>query len=151
MKKIILKTLITTFIISALLGIYIVIFDYWNDITGKILLSTITIFGFSIPGLACSANYEKSDNKTISVTGMTICFISCCYFLLLDWEIINFDIFDDIMWKLMISCILLSASLAHICLLLLINPSNKKVNYFKKSTIYLSIAMDLLLLFEIYS
>lgn len=151
MRKIILKTLIIAFIVSALLGISIVLFDLWNDVTGKILLSTVTIFGFSIPGLACSANYEKTKNKTVSTIGMITCFVSGIYFLLLIWELLNFNFLNSIMWKFSVTCIILSASFGHICLLLLIDSGNKKVNYLKNSTILISIILDLLLLFEIYS
>lgn len=53
MKKVALKTLIITFIINAILGISIILLNLWNDITSKILLTTVTIFGFSIPCLIC--------------------------------------------------------------------------------------------------
>lgn len=151
MRKIILKTLIITFIISALLGISIILLDLWNDVTGKILLTTVTIFGFSIPGLACSTNYEKAKDKLIPTIGIITCFVSGIYFLLLFWEVLNFDFFDDMIWKLILTCILLSASFGHICLLLLINSTEKIVNLFKNSTIALSIIMDLLLLIVIFS
>ena len=69
MKKVVLKTLIITFIINAILGISIIILNLWNDITSKILLTTVTIFGFSIPCLICSTNYEKAKNKLIPIIG----------------------------------------------------------------------------------
>ena len=151
MKKIILKTLIITFIISAILGILIILLDLWNDITDKIFFTTISIFGFSIPGLACSANYEKAENKFIPIVGMITCFASGIYFILLFWGAFNSDFFDQFKWKIILTCILLSASFGHICLLLLINSTKKIINYFKKSTIALSIIIDLLLLFMIFS
>ena len=150
MKRIILKTLIITFIISAIFGILIILLGLWNDIAGKILLTTVTIFGFSIPGLACSINYEKAKNTLIPTIGMLTCFVSGIYFLLLIWEVVNFNFFDALPWKFMSTCILLSASFGHICLLLLINSTEKIVNYFKNSTITLSIIMDLLLLVVIF-
>ena len=53
MKKIALRTLIVTFIIGALLGIGIIVFDLWNETTAKFFLSFVTIFGFNVPALAC--------------------------------------------------------------------------------------------------
>lgn len=150
MKKIVLKTLILTFIISAVLGISIIFLDLWNDITAKILLSTVIIFGFSIPGLACSANYEKAEDKTFSIVGITTCFISCIYLLLLTWGFLEFDFFDKLNWKFILSGILVSASFGHISLLLLVDPKEKIVNYFKSGTVILSLIMDILLMIMIF-
>lgn len=146
MKKIVLKTLIFTFIISAVLAITIIFLDLWNYMTGKILLSTVIIFGFSIPGLSCSTNYEKSKDKTFSIVGISTCFISCVYLLLLTWEILDYDLFANLNWKFILSGILLSSSFGHISLLLLIDSKEKIVNYFKNGTIILSVIMDMLLM-----
>lgn len=81
---------------------------------------------------------------------MTICFVSCIYFLLLIWEIFNFDFLDNLLWKFVLTCILLSISFGHMCLLLLINSTEKIVKIFRNSTITLSIIMDLFLLIEIF-
>ena len=81
---------------------------------------------------------------------MIICFVSCIYFLLLIWEIFNFDFLDNLLWKFVLTCILLSISFGHICLLLLINSTEKIVKIFRNSTITLSIIMDLFLLIEIF-
>ncbi len=151
MKKTALKILIITFIISAILGISIILLNLWNDVSVKILLTTISIFGFSIPGLACSLNYEKSKDKLIPTLGIITCFVSCIYFLLVIWGIFNYKLLGEFLFEFMVNCILFSASFGHICLLLLINSSDKKVNYFKYGTISLSICMDLLILIEIYT
>lgn len=146
LKKIILKTLITTFVISAILGIMIIVLDLWNNLTINVLFSTLTIFGFSIPGLCCSTSYDKEKNKIFSKIGITTCIISCIYFLLIIWDVLEFKLFDELNWKIILSGILLSSSFGHICLLLLVDSENKNVNYLKKSTIGLSIFMDILLL-----
>ena len=150
MKKIFLKIFFSTFIISAILGILIILLDLWNNITGKILLSTGIIFGFSVPGLSCTITYEKEKSRLFSLFGILICFISCAYFLLLIWNLLEFSFFNHLNWKFMLSAILLSSSSGHICLLLTINSNNKLVNYFKSGTVLLSIIMDLLLLLQIY-
>lgn len=81
---------------------------------------------------------------------MTICFVSCIYFLLLIWEIFNFDFLDNLLWKFVLTCILLSISFGHMCLLLLINSTEKIVKIFRNSTITLSTIMDLFILIEIF-
>ncbi len=150
MKKVALVTLITSLIIWSLIGVFIVVFDFWNDATARIFLSLITIFGFSFPCLACSIGIEKAKNKIIPVAGLTISIIGCLYILLLLWKIINFDLFNGLMWKIMFTTITLSASLAHMSLLLLINSSSKTVNIMKWTTIVLSLFVDLFILLSIY-
>ena len=81
---------------------------------------------------------------------MTICFVSCIYFLLLIWEIFNFDFLDNLLWKFVLTCILLSISFGHMCLLLLINSTEKIVKIFRNGTITLSTIMDLFILIEIF-
>lgn len=147
MKKIVLITLIFTFIISAVLGISIILFDLWNDATAKVLLSTIIIFGFSIPGLICSANYEKVKNKTFPIIGIAICFISCIYLLLLAWEFLRLN---NLALKFIASGALLSSSVGHISLLLLVNSKVKIVNCFKYGTVILSAIMDIISLLSIF-
>ena len=166
MKKTFLKTLISMFVISAILGIFIILLDLWNETTSKILLSTIFIFLFSIPALACSASYEKFisikntenkkfynsgiiNNEKFAIGGIISCFISCIYFLLLIWKVINFSFFDDFIWKIIWSCVLISLSFGHISLISLVVSDNKNVNYFKDRTIILSLILDALLLTEI--
>jgi hypothetical protein len=149
MKKIILKILIATLMMSAVLGILIIVLDLWNEITSNVLLTTATIFGFSIPGLCCSTIYEKENTKRFSVIGITICLLSCICFLLLIWEIIDFDFWNDM--KVISSASLLSASFGHLSLLLRIDAKEQIVIIFKKATIILSAIMDILLLIEICS
>ena len=151
MKKTILKVLIATFIISAVLGIGIVLLDLWNEVTAKILLSTVTIFSASIPGLCCSISYEKSKNVVVPQIGMIVTTISCIYFLLLVWEIITFNWSNEFAWDFMSTCILLPISFGHISLMLLIDSEDSKVNIFKIGTIILAVILNVLVLVEIYA
>ena len=151
MKKIILKVLIATFIISALLGIGIILLDWWNEVTAKILLTTVTIFSASIPGLCCSISYEKSKNVVVPQIGMIVTTISCIYFLLLIWELITFKWASEFTWDFMSTCILLPISFGHMSLMLLIDSDDDKVNIFKIGTISLSVILNILILVEIYA
>lgn len=150
MKKIVLKTLIITFVISAIFGIFIVISGLWNDLTERIMLSTAIIFTFSLSGLVCSSCYEKTQNKQIPTIGIIISAISCLYFLVLIWFLYTVDL-GDFSWKLGWSLIILSAAAAHICLLLLTDPNNKIVNYIRYGTCIMTIIMTILLIVDIFS
>jgi hypothetical protein len=151
MKKIIIKTLITTFILGALIGIIAVIFDLWNDVTEKILLSIIVLFGFSISGLASSTAYEKAKDKFIPIVGLIITIISVIYFELVVWEITIFKLTSDLAWQLPIILILLSVSSGHISLLMLISSEEDVVKMSKMGTIVVSLIMDALFINNIVS
>lgn len=144
MKKIILKVFIITFIISGLLGIFLVLADSWNELSSRIYLSNIVIFSCSVPGVICSGCYDKGKNKAISGTGTAICIISCLYFLALIWNVITFDFFNFFIWKLMAIFIILTASSGHICLLLYITSDDPASNGFKYTTIGISLLLDVL-------
>ena len=151
MKKLVLETLIITFIISALFGIGIVLLDLWDDVSIKILFTTVTIFCASIPGLCCSISYEKSKDKVVPLVGIIVCVISCIYFILLTWELVTFEWDNALAWDFMATCIVAPLSLGHISLLLLVESNDEKVKYFKIGTIILSVILDILILVEIYA
>ena len=150
MKKTILKTLIAVFLIGALLGICFVLFGIWNEITGRIFLSSLILFSVGIPGLACSVLYEKKTNPGTAITGMIICFLGALYFLALTWGVFDFNIFDAFKWKLMFTFIILSTSSAHISLLLLINSKKDSVQIVRNSTIIFSLIFDAILMLAIF-
>ena len=150
MKKIVLKVLIITFVISAMLGIFVVLSGIWNNVTEKVLLSTAAIFCFGLPGLICSACYDKIESKQIPIIGMTTCIASCIYLLFLIWFFLAADV-SDFVWQAVWACITMSASFGHVSLLLLIDSDNKMVNYLKNGTCILTFIMDALLLLDIYS
>jgi len=151
MKKTILYTLIVTFCLSALLGIGIIVLDMWNDLTSRVLLTTVTIFGFSIPALCCSAIYGKEDKKILSIIGIAVCVLSGLHILLMIWEIIPDDLlFDDSNLNLLFSGIILSVSLGHLSLMNLIDNKDSVVNSVKMSTIGVSVILDCLLMMLIW-
>lgn len=157
MKKIFLKTLVWSLVISAILAIFIIITDFESSICSKILLSTLLIFPFSITGLCCSSIYEKPKLKTFSLIGIIINIIGCLLYLGVIWDILDVCILfcEDHeglnIWQLLFTSTTLSTSFAHISLLLLINSQDKIVNTIKKTTIITSIILDLIILDGIWT
>ena len=145
MKKNILKILIISLCISALIGIIIILTGKFGKLESKILLTTLSIFIFSIPSLCCSTIYDK--DKKLSKIGIIISILANIISILLIWKIIDRNII--IPWKFLITLILLSNSLGHISLLLLLN-SNKITKIVRNITITLSIIIDLILLLIIW-
>lgn len=93
-KKIFLYTLITSIAVSALIGILVIISGEFGEFQSRVLLTTLTIVGTSILGLACGAFLEsqKTQNlkfKIIPIAGILLSVVSAFFILLLTWEIIG--------------------------------------------------------------
>ena len=149
MKNILLKILIITLSISALLGIVIIIFDVDSDIAEKTLLTSLVVFGFSVPGLCCSTVFGKKYRTPLSITGMIICLAGCMYFLLTIWEAINIEFENDLSWQLMFVLPILALSSAHISLVSLPNPKNSLIKLMQIATIVMSVIIDVIILLAI--
>lgn len=157
MKKIFLKTLVGSLVISALIAILFIITDFENDICAQILLTTFIIFPFSITGLCCSTIYEKDKLKTFSLIGIIINIIGCILYTGLIWGFFDACIFfceDDNLfdiWELLLTSTTLATSFAHISLLLLISSKDKIVKFIQKATIILSSILDIIILDAIWT
>ena len=150
MKKIILKCLIGTLAISALLGIIIIVFELWDDTAFKVLMTTISLFCTSIPGLCISTIYE-SKYKVFSIIGLSVCGLSCLYFLGSTW-INSFQyILDDWWWQIFLSLCVFTVFFAQTSLMLFIKNDHKVVKAAKISTIAVSGVFYLLILADIYT
>lgn len=148
MKKILLKCLIGTLIISALFGIVIIVFDLWDDTMAKVLFTAISVFLFSIPGL-CSSTIYETKYKPFSIVGMIAALLGCLYMIFSIWVFSIDNIFDDFSFEIFTSLIVVSAYCAHASLILLINNDNKIVKYFRLATIILISIFDAMLLYMI--
>jgi hypothetical protein len=121
-KKIFLIIMVISLSISALIGIIIFLFGNFSDTEYKLLFTTLAIGGYSLTGMCCSVFYEKNRSAgavKIAQLGMALSILGFIYTVLVIWSLFNFDNFDN-SWKILATFIILSISLAHICLLLLI-------------------------------
>ena len=71
-KKIFLISLIVSLSISALLGIIIFLVGNFDEIQVRILLTTLTVGGFSLTGLCCATLLEKKRFSAFAIMGMII-------------------------------------------------------------------------------
>lgn len=142
-KKTFLITMIVSLSISALIGIFVFLFGDFGETEEKLLLTTLTIGGYSLTGLCCSVLYEKRKFTTLALSGMVISIIGFLYTVLVIWEAIDLD--DS--WKVLIIFIVLAASTAHASLLLLIKTEKSLVNSALLATIiFISIVAFMLII-----
>ncbi len=142
MKNKILKLLLIILCVSALAGIITVIVGFENDLSSKIVMTSIIVLGFSILGFCTATIYEKYN--TLSIIGIIFTLITCIYCLLSEWGLlpnIDFDIDATI--------VLITIAFAHTSLLLLVNPKTSLVNYIRISTIVITLFTYLLMITDI--
>lgn len=143
-KKTFLIAMIISLSISALIGIFVFLLGYFGQIELNLLITTLTIGGYSLIGLCCSALYEKRKFTPLALSGMVISMIGFLFTVLVIWETIDLD--DDFTSRALIIFIILAASIAHSCLLLLIKPDNSLVNRFLSATIIFTSIVALMLI-----
>lgn len=118
LKKTFLISMIISLIVSALIGIIIFLFGDFGETEAKILITTLTIGGYSLTGLCCSTLYEKKRAISLAFSGIAVSIIGFLYTVLAIWEIIDLNSWDG--FKPLLIFIILAFSIAHSCLLLLI-------------------------------
>ncbi|WMX12382.1 hypothetical protein [Aureispira sp. CCB-E] len=141
-KKYFLRTLVIALSVSALIGIFIFLIGNFGETEFRLLLTTLTISGYSLTGLCSATNQKKPDLRPFSIVGMLISVIGFVVTLGAIWEIIDFN---DI-WKTMVVFIILSVAIAHISLLLLISPKTDNVRYSLIATIVFVSTVALMLI-----
>lgn len=130
-KKLFLRTLIAALTISALIGIFIFLVGDFGETEIRLLLTTLTIGAYSLTGLCSSTIHNRKKLKAFSIIGMLISFFGFFATTSTIWELIELKE----IWRLMIIFIILSVAIAHISLLLLIQPKKSSVRFSLLSTI----------------
>jgi len=143
-KKTFLITMIISLSISALIGIFVLLVGDFGEIELRLLLTTLTIGGYSLTGLCCSVLYEKRKFTPLAFSGMVISVIGFLFTVLVIWEAI--DIGNDFTWKALLIFIILAASTAQSCLLLPIKSDKSLVNGSLSATIIFISTVALMLI-----
>lgn len=131
-KKSFLMTMIISLTISAFIGIIIFLFGSFGDTEFRILLTTLSLAGFSLAGLCCSLLYEKRKYIKFSMFAIGSIILGFLFSILLIWEFVYFFRWglELTIWaELFLTLLVLSFSFAHMSLILLINVKKKLDKY----------------------
>ncbi len=90
-KKYFIITLIVALSISALIGIIIFLFGDFGEIEIQLLLTTLSIGGYSLTGLCSYIIYNRKDLKAFSIYGMLISINGFISTIMAIWEIFDFE------------------------------------------------------------
>ncbi|MAF37056.1 hypothetical protein CL622_08135 [archaeon] len=149
-KKMFLISLIISLSIGAILGIVIFLIGNFGEIQLNILLTTLTIGGFSLTGLCCATLLEKKRFSAFAIMGMIFSAWGFLFITSLIWNIFNFSSLDTI-GKLFFISIILAFSSAHASLLLLIKSEKSIVNVFLIATLIFIFLVSLELIILVLS
>ena len=73
MKRTFLYTVIVTLVLTALMGIYVLLAGQFGETEARILLTTVAVSFFSMMSLACAAAHEKGrDHWPLSIPGIVL-------------------------------------------------------------------------------
>ena len=71
-KRIFLYTLIASTVLSAVIGIGVILFGDFGQFEVRVLMTTLTVTAASILGLACGAYFESGRNKILPITARSL-------------------------------------------------------------------------------
>ena len=113
-KRVLLFTVVGGLVLTALLGIYALLFGKFGETECKILLTTLGISYFSVTSLACAAAFEKKRYFVLAIPGLVLAIAGFALFLpgvWADWWLSHAVV------KTTAILAILSFSFAHACLL----------------------------------
>lgn len=128
LKRILLRMFVGTLILSALIGIYCVLFGSFGQTEVKILLTTLTVSYFSVTSLACAAALDKQRSPLLIWPGFGTGILGFFVFNRLIW----FGHPSDELVKFAFIVGIFSFAFAHACLVSLptLKPNVRWVFYF---------------------
>lgn len=88
-RKILLNTLIASVVVSAVIGIAVILFGQFGEIEVRVLMTTLTVTATSILGLACGAYYESGRGRRLPLAGITLSVISALALFLIIWNVLD--------------------------------------------------------------
>ena len=96
LQRLFLIAFIVAFSAAALFAIGVILFSSWNDLQDRILISTISIGGYSLIALCCATVYGHARWKLVSVAGLIACAAGLGFALLTNWRVIDSKL-DDLL------------------------------------------------------
>lgn len=114
LRKFFLYLLIVSVVLSALIGIGVVLFGDFGEFETRILLTALTITCTSILGLACGAYFESKRGRVLPLSGIALSIISAVIGTIIIW---SSHLTSKYVAETGMSTTLLAIACAHLCLI----------------------------------
>src|SRR3989344_4691879 len=108
-RRVFLVSLISSLILSALVAIFVFLIGNFGDTEVRLLLTTLTIGGYSLTGLCSSMLYDKNKYAGFAVLGIIVAVFGFLVTVGVIWEVFELDE----TWKAALIFMVLSFSIAH--------------------------------------
>jgi hypothetical protein len=145
-RKLFLRSLISSLVVSALVGIFVILFGDFGETEAKILLTTCSIGIYSLVGLCTSALYENKKSS-FGLIGTYVSLLAFIYTLTMIWVTFPEEmIYSHLLGLFMVA----SFSFAHSSLILLINTNQKIIKMSKYLTVILIFIVASMLTYLIF-
>lgn len=112
-KKAFLYSLVVSVTLSAILGMAAIVLGRFGWIEVRIILTTVTIAGASIAGLACGACLEHGSNRLLPVPGIVFASIAALLIIVGLWV----EVDSEAYWKTTMCVSVFGVACAHLSLL----------------------------------
>jgi len=114
LKRLFLYTLIGSVVVSALIGIGVILLGNFGEIEVRVLMTTLTVTVTSILGLANGAYYESGRGRRLPTVGITASLAAALMTLLIIWT----DLDDNETFiKASVTAMMFAVSTSHLSLL----------------------------------
>ena len=142
-------TLVSCLLLSAIIGIIIILIGDFGEIEFKTLGTAATLAGFSIVSLPRLFNIERLRHELISKFGFISCIVFFSLLLILIW--IGDPGNGEIFFKILVTFGIFSFSINHILLILIVKPLKILITITQRLTISSINLLSLLLLLAIWT
>jgi hypothetical protein len=114
LRKFFLYTLIVSVVVSALIGIGVILFGEFGEFEARVLMTTSTITVTSILGLACGALFELGRARVLPVSGIVLSVVACVLCVVMIWWR---DPYNQNLGKTTLTAVMLATACAHLSLI----------------------------------
>ena len=135
LQRVFLSAFILAFAAAALLAIGVILFSTWGQLEGQLLMTTISIGGYSLIALGCSTVYPDARWRAVAIAGLFACGIGLAFALLTNWEVIKPGF--EFLLKGRLAFLTAAMALAASALMLRIEPTGPVVRFSRGATIFL--------------
>jgi len=133
-KRFLLITMISSLVICALVGIYILLFGDWGETEMKVFATTQIVAFFSLLGFCSSLHQNRKYYQWISILGVLASFVGFVLTTYLIWWTMEGGEHKNV-WRASFIAGIVAFCLAHISLMLLVKLKSRFTKYVLLTTI----------------
>ena len=121
LKRPLLYVLVASVVLSAMLGVALVVRDTWSWFEQKVIFTTMILAVASLCGLACDLSRTPRGKNLLPKTGLALTFLGAVLILIGMW----FEIGEDWYWRISLPISIFAVATVHVCLLSIVRLAGR--------------------------